>query len=74
MWSNMLPLDGDMIVKGVLNRHSTLLWYKDGDSRLDTPKEMNWMNGDGPLAVKIGSRWYYIVEASKIYAVDLGRK
>jgi hypothetical protein len=41
MWSNMLPLDGDMIVKGVLNRRSTLLWYKDGDSRLDTSKEVN---------------------------------
>jgi hypothetical protein len=32
------------------------------------------MNGNGPLVVKIGSRWYNILEASKIYAVDLGRK
>ncbi len=41
MWSNTLPLDGAMIMKGVPNRHGTLLWYKDGDSKLDTPKEVN---------------------------------
>jgi hypothetical protein len=36
-----LWLDGDMIMKGVSKWHSTLLGYKDGDSDLDTPKEVN---------------------------------
>jgi hypothetical protein len=66
MWSNMLQLDGDIIMKGVPNRYSNSIGYNDGDSEL--------MNDHGPSVVKIGSWWKYFVKASKIYVVDLRRK
>lgn len=47
MWSNMLQLDGDIIMKGVPNRYSNSIGYNDGDSEL--------MNDHGPSVVKIGS-------------------